>query len=776
MPRDSSGNYTLPAGNPVVAGTAITPTWGNNTLNDVKTVLTASLDRSGNGGMLAGLPAFAGTKALPGYAFSGALSSGWYLAGTNDVRFSLADTDELKFTVGTTTFSTIVNVGVDDTGYDVKFFGATSGKSMLWDESADTLIVTGTTTLIGTVNLDAVDIDGNVQLDGTLTVGVDDTGYDVKLFGATSGAYLLWDESADDLKLVGAAGLTVAGDIDVDGTTNLDAVDIDGAVQADATITVGVDDTGYDVKFFGATSGAYMLWDESADDLKLVGAAGLTVAGDIDVDGTTNLDAVDIDGAVQADGTITVGVDDTGYDVKFFGATSGAYMLWDESADDLKLVGAAGLTVAGDLDVDGTTNLDAVDIDGAVQADATITVGVDDTGYDVKFFGATSGAYMLWDESADDLKLVGAAGLTVAGDIDVDGTANLDIVDVDGAVNFAADVTYAAGADIITASAGTSNFRAGVNAGNTIESGGNYNAVVGDEAGTAITTGDNSSALGYTALDACTTGSSHVAIGRNALGAVTIVSDLVAVGRDALAANTSGTANTAVGRTALGTLTDGANNSAFGYLAGAAVSSGNSNTLIGNICHDNLTTGDLNTAIGYNLAPSGVGVDSEIVIGSSITGAGTNTVRIGTGGGTATLGLDGSDTSWAAASDLRLKKDVADSTVGLSFVNDLRPVTFKWQHKNEVAEDLPQYDADSSDPIFGEGKSHHGFIAQEVKAVIDNHSDVCDGNNIWHEDPDGTQQMSQGNLVPMLVKAVQELSAKIEELESKPKCKCKEKM
>ena len=413
MPRDSSGNYTLPAGNPVVAGTAITPTWGNNTLNDVKTVLTASLDRSGNGGMLAGLPAFAGTKALPGYAFSGALSSGWYLAGTNDVRFSLADTDELKFTVGTTTFSTIVNVGVDDTGYDVKFFGATSGKSMLWDESADTLIVTGTTTLIGTVNLDAVDIDGNVQLDGTLTVGVDDTGYDVKLFGATSGAYLLWDESADDLKLVGAAGLTVAGDIDVDGTTNLDAVDIDGAVQADATITVGVDDTGYDVKFFGATSGAYMLWDESADDLKLVGAAGLTVAGDIDVDGTTNLDAVDIDGAVQADGTITVGVDDTGYDVKFFGATSGAYMLWDESADDLKLVGAAGLTVAGDLDVDGTTNLDAVDIDGAVQLDATLSVGVDDTGYDVKFFGAAASAYMLWDASTDDLILGGAAQMGI---------------------------------------------------------------------------------------------------------------------------------------------------------------------------------------------------------------------------------------------------------------------------------------------------------------------------------------------------------------------------
>ena len=701
----------------------------------------------------------------------------------NDTSIRASADDTITIEVGgsdlialttTSTFSCPVTVGVDDTGHDVKLFGATSGKSLLWDESADSLIVTGST-----------------SQQGTLTVGVDDTGYDVKLFGATSGRYWLWDESAD------------------------------GIVQQ-GTLTVGVDDTGYDVKLFGATSGAYLLWDESADDLKLVGAAGLTVAGDIDVDGTTNLDAVDIDGAVQADATITVGVDDTGYDVKFFGATSGAYMLWDESADDLKLVGAAGLTVAGDADIDGTTNLDAVDIDGAVQIDGTVTVGVDDTGLDVKFFGATSGRYMIWDESDDALELVDNVKLKIGTGADLElyhdgsnsliehsGTGDLYIrnpqVDADiiiqarsgensihlnddGAVtlyhdNAAKLATTATGIDVTgiavsdgmsTNTSGTSNFIAGVNAGNTIESGGNYNAVVGDEAGTAITTGDNSSALGYTALDACTTGSSHVAIGRNALGAVTTVSDLVAVGRDALGANTSGTANTAVGRTALGTLTDGANNSAFGYLAGTAVSSGNSNTLIGNICHDNLTTGDLNTAIGYNLAPSGVGVDSEIVIGSSITGAGTNTVRIGTGGGTATLGLDGSDTSWAAASDLRLKKDVADSTVGLSFVNDLRPVTFKWQHKNEVAEDLPQYDADSSAPIFGEGKSHHGFIAQEVKAVIDNHSDVCDGNNIWHEDPDGTQQMSQGNLVPMLVKAVQELSAKIEELESKPKCKCSE--
>ena len=53
-----------------------------------------------------------------------------------------------------------------------------------------------------------------------------------------------------------------SGDVDIDGTTNLDVVDIDGATQIDATVTVGVDDTGYDVKFFGATQQVLTcLWD-----------------------------------------------------------------------------------------------------------------------------------------------------------------------------------------------------------------------------------------------------------------------------------------------------------------------------------------------------------------------------------------------------------------------------------------------------------------------------------------------------------------------------------
>jgi|TARA_Y100000310_G_scaffold277866_1_gene295933 hypothetical protein len=52
------------------------------------------------------------------------------------------------------------------------------------------------------------DIDGNMQIDGSVTIGVDDTGYDVKFFGATSGKYVLWDESEDTLSVVGELGLS----------------------------------------------------------------------------------------------------------------------------------------------------------------------------------------------------------------------------------------------------------------------------------------------------------------------------------------------------------------------------------------------------------------------------------------------------------------------------------------------------------------------------------------------------------------------------------------
>ena len=324
------------------------------------------------------------------------------------------------------------------------------------------------------------------------------------------------------------------------------------------------------------------------------------------------------------------------------------------------------------------------------------------------------------------------------------------------------------------------------------------NTAVGRAALTANTTASNNTAMGYNALTANTTGAGNTAIGRTALENNTTAADNVAVGKACLAQNTTGANNTALGSLALNLNTTGEKNVALGYQAlttnvagdqavaighealkvanpsgnanlndtavgfqaGLACTTGSKNVFIGSSTGYNLTTGSTSIYVGYNSTASAVNITNEIVIGSNAAGGGTNTARFQTTGGSATLGLDGSDTSWAAASDSRLKKDVASSTVGLNFIKDLRPVTFKWNAKNAVANSLPQYDADSSDPVFGEGKAHHGFIAQEVKTVIDAHSDVVNGHNLWSVDPDGTQQVAPSALVPMLTKALQELSEK----------------
>lgn len=56
MARNGSGAYSLPAGNPVVTGTAISSTVHNNTMSDIATALTGSLARDGQSPPTANLP------------------------------------------------------------------------------------------------------------------------------------------------------------------------------------------------------------------------------------------------------------------------------------------------------------------------------------------------------------------------------------------------------------------------------------------------------------------------------------------------------------------------------------------------------------------------------------------------------------------------------------------------------------------------------------------------------------------------------------------------
>jgi hypothetical protein len=77
---------------------------------------------------------------------------------------------------------------------------------------------------------------------------------------------------------------------------------------------------------------------------------------------------------IQADGTVTVGIDDTGYDVTFFGATTGKKLFWDESADTLNVAGTTALD--GSLSVTGVTS----NADGSAAAPSITNTGDTNTG------------------------------------------------------------------------------------------------------------------------------------------------------------------------------------------------------------------------------------------------------------------------------------------------------------------------------------------------------------------------------------------------------------
>jgi hypothetical protein len=235
---------------------------------------------------------------------------------------------------------------------------------------------------------------------------------------------------------------------------------------------------------------------------------------------------------------------------------------------------------------------------------------------------------------------------------------------------------------------------------------------------------------------------------------------------NALTADTKGNSAVAIGHSALSaqnfTTSTTNYNVAVGFQTGASVTTGTSNTLLGGLAGDAITTGVNNTLIGVSTETTAVDTNNANVIGASVTGAGDYT----------TLGFAASDiraahgnVTWATVSDERYKKDIVDSTAGLSFINALQPRTFKYKTLGELPETFSAYEADSTE-VFKNSNTNHGFIAQEVKAAIDADSSIKDGFRLWGDREDGSQEVAEAALIPVLVKAIQELTARIAALES----------
>lgn len=123
MSRDNQGNYTLPAGNPVVGGTLITTVWANPTMEDIATALQDSLSRTGKGGMQAPLKAVNGNVSAPAYTFTNNVNSGMYLNAPNDVRITSGGVDQIRY------LQTGVEILFNGTWYPI-LSGGTTGSNL----------------------------------------------------------------------------------------------------------------------------------------------------------------------------------------------------------------------------------------------------------------------------------------------------------------------------------------------------------------------------------------------------------------------------------------------------------------------------------------------------------------------------------------------------------------------------------------------------------------------------------------------------------------------
>jgi len=411
------------------------------------------------------------------------------ISGNVDVDGTL-ETDALSI-ASTAVTATAAELNYNDTGAAVGTVVAS--KTVTVDSNKDVSSFRNIT-LTGELDAATLDISGNTDIDGvttlnstaqlnsTLTVGINGNGHDVKFFGDTSGAYIQFDASADKLLTAGGATVDIVKDkLLIGGTAvtttaaELNYLDITTLGTSEASKAVTVDSngdllvpdsdkfkfgTGSDMQVYHDGTNSYIA--NSTGELKLATEnSGIAIAIGHSTSETTFGDNVTITGNLTVNGTTTTvnttnltvadplvkfgeGYTGTAYDEGFIvtrgdgssSNTANKGFIWDETADEFaaiacntedgttagnvtinsyadlqvgKLTGGS-LDISGDIDVDGTTNLDVVDIDGAVDMATTLAV---------------------------------AGNVDFNGDLDVDGTANLDVVDIDGAVDMASTLTVA---------------------------------------------------------------------------------------------------------------------------------------------------------------------------------------------------------------------------------------------------------------------------------------------------------------------------------------------
>jgi len=260
---------------------------------------------------------------------------------------------------------------------------------------------------------------------------------------------------------------------------------------------------------------------------------------------------------------------------------------------------------------------------------------------------------------------------------------------------------------------------------------GQLNVAVGFSSGLGIRGGNCNISIGTYAGGG--NGSDNIAIGNLAVSSGNCGAANIGIGAYSLTGNTSGTCNVALGKCSLRCNSSGAFNVSVGWGALGCVTYGSSNLALGHIAGCTLTTGTNNIFIGCNSQPQTVTSSNTITLGdANITCIRSQVTTIST------------------LSDARDKTAVEELPLGLQFILDLRPVKFTWNMR-------------TGDRV---GIQDTGFLAQDVADLEDAAGATAWLDMVGRENPERLE-LKPAKLIPILVKAVQELNSKVDELEKK---------
>jgi len=310
---------------------------------------------------------------------------------------------------------------------------------------------------------------------------------------------------------------------------------------------------------------------------------------------------------------------------------------------------------------------------------------------------------------------------------------------------------------------------------------GYFNTAFGDRALYSTTTGNFNTGLGATALFSNTTGYQNTASGEECLYHNSTGFSNTGSGYRSLYENTTGIYNTAYGYHSLFINTTGYSNTAVGVSALVDNTNGDFNTAIGQSALGNNSTGSYNIAVGYaasNLNTTGIrntvlgsladvssgNLTNATAIGYTAVVTGSNRVRIGN----SSITSIGGQVGWTIFSDGRYKEDVKEDVPGLTFINSLRPVSYTvnvkglndfYRKATGSAKSMEQSEETANKIIY------NGFVAQEVELAAKELNFEFSGVD-KPETKDGLYGLRYDNFISPMVKAMQELSAKNDELQS----------